>query len=180
MTVSITPLQIAALQVLTWPPEGQAVACACPRCAGEGCDKCSQTGLAEFCSADVGTPDEKPQPPDSRCADTGAPGFPQGSAPDGGSDSGAAVIPIRGHAARHAGADPEAPGAILRAFDLNGLARTEEEIAEMLALATVCTGLDSDATFDEGYYRGVADAIRWIIGETDDPPLDADDVMNRP
>lgn len=75
MTISITPLQIAALQVVTWPPDGQAVACACPRCAGEGCDKCSQTGLAEFCSADVAN--EIPNHQTSRWA-MGPQGVPSG------------------------------------------------------------------------------------------------------
>ena len=57
------------------------------------------------------------------------------------------------------------PGA-LKASDLRGLARTEEEIADQLELAAVYNGGTPD-----DYRAGVAAAIRWLTGEVDEAPL---------
>ncbi len=57
------------------------------------------------------------------------------------------------------------------AMVLEGTARTEEEIAEMLVLADGLADRRSRQDYGHGYVDGVAATIRWITGEDDDPPI---------
>ena len=59
------------------------------------------------------------------------------------------------------------PQAEACATDLHGLARTEGEIAAMLALADGRMKLNR-TPYCDGFADGVAEAIRWITGEIDD------------
>ncbi|MCE5311377.1 MAG: hypothetical protein LLG20_27375 [Acidobacteriales bacterium] len=180
MTVVVSPLEIAVLERTVLPDRQPQVLAACPACGGQGCDKCSQTGLAEFCSADVGTNASisaggdalgtaSTEQPSRHCSGTcGVEQITQGGDRRNHPDEGKREGPGQNG---DAGANT-----VLRACDLRGLARTEEEIEAQRVL--ICKLIDGThpSSYERGFAEGAHALITWLLGETDDPPLDSYDV----